>query len=508
MNPSLIILRKDLRLYRWGWICALIVAGINIYLHGTTHGMIESKFTGSLQTLSGIGQALLPFFLFALVTQKENLVDPEAYWLGRPIPRLQILSSKLIFAAIIVGIFTLGDVAVLVLNGGADRVPYALGGFFALFAAWLSVVFLGAQTKSLPRLLALIFLFYIGMMIFGLLLAPLVSNWEIIEEIVKVLPMLPFDMADHHVALIHTIFWTAASISILAFYYKTKKRKTAWLILAACGIATIVLSPRDERGAFSPNSDKDSEPRLSATIIGISKVGTQTSNRGETNRYALQLESSEGTLPENIWLQPNSVEITLEDGTELSEELFPITNSQKVHSTPGQPANEFQIDAFHFDPQYADWDLASPVQVDLYSNIKSYSGKEVGRIPLQVNQSFANSGNRILISSYGKAGEQLSVELSAYLPAMILEPNKIEGFNQAFKGIYSFGLSTGPGAVVIPLGMRGMGFSMSSSYNASLEVNLPRGTNLKECELVIYKRELLQSGYTHISGRDIQFPKN
>ncbi|MBC2604337.1 MFS transporter [Puniceicoccus vermicola] len=510
MSASLNILRKDLRLYRWGWIFALVLGAVNVYLHGTTAGLVESDLNEALGTFSGFGQALLPFFLFALVTQKENLVDPDAYWLGRPMPRLQILAAKLFFVAIILGIFTSSDALVLLLNQGASRVPFVLAGFFTLFVSWISLVFLGAQTKSLPWLLAFLVLFYIGLMIVGFLAGAIIPDDSIIEDFFQALPQLPSDTPTHTVALFQTSFWFVAGIAILAFYYKSRRRKTAWVFLAVGGIGALVLTPSNDPQDRPQQVAGTGTETFQAKIIGIQKIGTQHSNDATSERYAFVLESNTSGLPENAWIQTRNLELRTEENRNLfyGDQQPRTRTSQKISGQPLAPSNQFLIEAFSINRERLDTFPVSGLQAYLSVEISYFSAQEVGRISVRPDQGFANNGNRLLISSFDENANHLEVQISAYLPSPIFEPKEFSAYSEGLRGIYSFALAMPDQPEPVPFTMNGISSSLSDSYETRIEVDLPTGVNANECELVIYKRVLLKRTSQSFQGDDLSLPPN
>ena len=116
MNQILHILKKDLWRYKWAFLALIGFAGIDIYLRGTTAGLMGTPLNLALSLMNSSVSTILFLVIVVLVVQEETLVDSDADWISRPVGRSKLLISKLISLFLLLCITQIKETALLLIT--------------------------------------------------------------------------------------------------------------------------------------------------------------------------------------------------------------------------------------------------------------------------------------------------------------------------------------------------------------------------------------------------------
>jgi len=150
MNKQLVfhILTKDLRQLRSAWI-VLLVATMAVTAYECNDWLSGRR----LHYNSVLVPMLLQFVwlqIAALLMRQESAVRDDAYWLTRPIPRVQLLSAKALFGLLVVVLpQAVSFVIILTVNGHSalEHWPVVLSGAITTGLIFL----LGTMVASITR---------------------------------------------------------------------------------------------------------------------------------------------------------------------------------------------------------------------------------------------------------------------------------------------------------------------------------------------------------------------
>ena len=415
MKTALLILQKDLRRYAWAWLAVFAIAAIEVYLHGTAAGMAESSLNDLLGFFASVIGGILVFVLFVMVVQEENLADPDAYWLGRPFNRLQILAAKLAFIVLILLLFAASEALTLVLNGGASQALFAFGSVLSGLALWQGIVFLAAQTRSLPRFLLLV----VGLVV-GLYALSFAMMFFAFSQIELGNPgQLPADISPRSLALIQTLFWLLWGFLLLALYYRRRKRLHAWLLLLPGIFFAVLLTPRDSFvGVRMPFERESPEPEL----LEIHPTGARrTINQVGYHEYAALLEWEKPALDGDLWATLQYASLS-SDEDEL--DIDQTQSTRRVDVERDGEMLRFELDLGLLEAEKVEA-LGSEVRLSLSLTLSESEQVEIARVPLDGSESVRYEGGRLALRSFSQFEGRLQIDLAAYRPDFLDRPKSI-----------------------------------------------------------------------------------
>jgi hypothetical protein len=500
MKQILHIFKKDLLRYAWAWITLACCAAIEIYLRGTTTGLLDSDLNQGLEMLSSMISGILFFTVIVMVVQEETLADPDAYWLSRPINRGKLLASKLCFLLLLIGIHQVADVIILCLNGGASRIPYALLGTLSALAIWQSQVFLAAQTRSLPRYLLLIVCIFVGFyaLSFAMLFLTFFSeftsfdlNWG----------LLPSTLPAHWMALIQTLYWLIIGLGILYFLYSSRRILLSWLILIPAIIGSIALTPDkhflgNNLMSYLENGEKEKQ----LTLEYLQKGGIMQTN-GEEYIEVIAVFSLKGIPREtDIWSTVMSPNLELEG---KSIELNEIKSTQKFQSE-GDQLRSIRIGYAKRDELKGN---ESNISLRFTQQITFSNQIEVGSLALTEGAAYIGAGNRLVLRSTFRDNNVLNVEIASTIPSYSFEPGMSSAHNEAFNGKFSFALANQMGQKLNDFQLSASWQGMGISSTGTIQTELPENAELTNYQIIVFAREITGSIYDHSYRTDIAFIK-
>lgn len=166
MNALLAHWRKDLLSSRAElllWATGLVLVFLFVLVGKICPTLIFSDFwTGSFTTNFGMYSRetillrgillILPLLLIVHIIQLDSLIDPNAFWRTRPLPRRSFLGAKLIFLALALAGVLLSNFAVRL----PERIPDPLLNLTALF---FEAVALATVTSRFSRMVLNVLLF-------------------------------------------------------------------------------------------------------------------------------------------------------------------------------------------------------------------------------------------------------------------------------------------------------------------------------------------------------------
>jgi len=500
MNQILHILKKDLRRYAWAWITLFGCAGIEIYLHGTTAGMLESGLNQGLGMLTSMVGGILFFFVIIMVVQEETLADPDAYWLSRPISRGKLLASKLLFVLILVGIYQVSDLITLTMNDGAARAPYALLSTLTALALWQSQVFLAAQTRSLPRYLLLAVCLLIGFYTFSFVMLFLAMAGDTFFFDFNFDPgQLPADLPPHWLALIQTLYWLIIGLGLLSLIYLRRRFLLAWGLLIPAILCAVLLTPSNSYLGVNPKVTFEDDS-ISLKLSHLSRGGTMHTNGEEFIGVRAIFKISQENESGDLWTTINATTIRI-DGRTL--ELDDNMTSQRFQEESGGLSSILLGYVKRSDLNGDEANLA----IDFNLNITFSKQVEVGNLPIDQGATFVDNGNRLVVRSIYQDDNETKINLAATLPQYSFEPKSIASNNEAFEGKFSFALADSNGRHLqdfrLSMNFEGMGLVTSGT----IEAFLPEEASLGDYRITIFAREITGSTFEFIKSSDISFKK-
>jgi hypothetical protein len=491
MTHILHILKKDLRRYTWAWMSLILLGAMQVYLQGTTTGMLETKLNQTLAILTSMVSALLFVLVIVMVVQEENLADPDAYWLARPIARGKLLAEKLIFVAFLCAIFTASEATILVLNDGLHRLGYQLLGIIPAVAMALGYVFLAAQTRSLPRFLLLVVCLLVGFTGFTLVVAFADGFADSIFD----QGLLPADLDSHTLALIQTVYWFIVGIGILTVCYLSRRILIAWLLVFPALWGSILLTPSD---SFFGNNFEFSQDN--PIQLGIDHIRTTDSAQTGGDEY-IALEAVfhpiENEDEHDLWISVQSInmnvgrkEINLRTMS-MSQRLWKRSDG-KYYARIGS-IKRSDLDA-----------VGEDVDLHMVLRITESTQEEAGRLMLHEGETYVGNGNRLIVRSIYRSSEESSVYLAGVLPELSFEPRPIQTRYEAFQGQYSFALASRYStALTVDFDLSPSHEGFGAAQVAQLKVTLPQSEPLFHYEVVIYKRQVISHSWNTVFAKNI-----
>lgn len=498
MKQILHILRKDLLRYAWAWITLACCAAIEIYLRGTTTGLLDTDLNQGLAMLSSMIGSILFFTVIVMVVQEESLADPDAYWLSRPVGRGKLLASKLGFLLLLIGIHQVADVVVLCLNDGASRIPYALLGTLSALAIWQSQVFLAAQTRSLPRYLLLLVCIIVGFYALSFAMLFLTFFGEFTSFDLD-WGLLPSTLPAHWMVLIQTLYWLTIGLGILYFLYSRRRILLSWLMLIPAIIVSIALTPDNHflgNDFMSYLENGDQEKQL--TLEYLEKGGTMQTN-GEEYIEVRAVFSLKGMTQEtDIWSTVMSPTLELEGKTiDLNE----IQGTQKFQ-VKGDQLRSVRI-------AYAKRDELKGNEANLSirftQRITLSNQVEVGNLALSEGSTYVGAGNRLVLRSTFRDDDKLNVEIASTIPSYSFEPGMPPTQNEAFNGKFSFALANKMGQAISDFQLSASWHGMGIPTKGTIQTYLLENEELTNYHIIVFAREITESIYDHSFRSDIAF---
>lgn len=498
MNQILHILKKDLCRYAWAWITLLCFAGIEVYLHGTTQGLLDSGLNRGLSMLTSMIGGILFFVVIVMVVQEETLCDPDAYWISRPIARGKLLLSKLLFLLILIAAYQISDSIVLILNGGASRIAFPLLEMITALAIWQSQVFLAAQTRSLPRYLLLIVSIFVGFyaLMFGLFFfIETIFDFSFDLE----LGQLPANTPSHILALIQTTYWFLVGLGILSLMYCRRRILLSWALLLPALLIAGILTPGNSIMGISTDDYFDAEDK--GLILDHLRKGATMHTNGEEFIEVRAIFSVSGEAADkDIWATVSSADIRMDgqtihlDTNRRSQKLQEIHRKQRSLSLGYAKLNDLKGNEAN-------------LGVDFSYELKFSNQIQVGNMPLREASSYFGEGNRLVIRSIYRDENTLNVKLAATIPSYSFEPNHASSSSEAFEGKYSFALADQNGNFLQDFSLSMDWNIMSRSTAGSIEAFLNEDFSLDDYNILVFAREIQSSTYDYITSSDISFKK-
>ncbi len=492
MKTLLHILKKDLRRYAWAWGVLAVCAVARVYLDGTTAGMLDNDFNQFLSFVTSIIGSILGFVLVVMVVQEESLSDPDAYWITRPVNRLHLLFSKLVFLVLVVILpQVLADSLVLVLNDGSGRVGFALAGIFPALAIWQSQVFLAAQTRSLPRYLLLVVCLVVGFYIVLFALAFLGTS--ILGDIYDIdMGVLPADTPSWVTELVQTVLWLAGGFGILAFYYLRRKRLLAWLCLLPLVLASAILTTGGSSSGFLPGFDMNFESDVE--IISVRESGTRFTPEGEFVTYEAEIQVPQVESGQDVWVQVNYMELASAGASFHIEGNY---RSQLLNSASLR-GDTYQLRLGSLKKADAE-KLGDAINISGGLEISLSSQQPLATLPLKEGASLTVNGKRLVIGSYYRDEGNLVLELAAIIPNSSFEAEQLSDPAEAFLGQFSFALKDKQSGQ-LQIGELGGGYDFGMSANkitGQAQFKLAPDESVDAYELQVFTRV--------VDGRDWVF---
>lgn len=492
------ILGKDLRRYAWAWMTLLACASIDVYLLGTTAGLLDSKPNEALAMLTSLIGGILFFVIVVMVVQEETLADPDAYWLSRPIGRVRLLASKFLFLLLLIATFQIAEAVTLVMNGGGARTPYALLESLGMLAAWQAQIFLAAQTRSLPHYLLLVVSIIVGFYAFTLSLvffhfsllgSMFDSDWG----------MLPPTIAGHWLAWIQTLFWLVSGLLLLTFLYLKRRALVAWLLLFPVIFLASLLTPGDSiLGIISTRhyGNKNEEIKLDHL-----RKGSTTHIHGDEFIEVLAVFSVSGEAAgQDIWASVLSPKLKIA-GREF--DLKTDDGIKRFHVESGNLRSITLGYAKRADLKGDESSLSVRGLLNLSTSVQT----PVGTLNLQEGATYVGGGNRLIVRSITRDDNDLEVELAGCVPTYSLEPYHSAKSDEPFDGRFSFALANRD-----LKGVRDFQLSHSFAFNSKLargtiETTLPRTAPLEDYRITVFLRKVtntiaLSLGESAVSLKD------
>lgn len=499
MKQILHILNKDLRRYAWAWATLLVLASVEVYLQGTTAGLLDTGLNRGLSMLTSMIGGILFFIVIVMVVQEESLADPDAYWLSRPISRGKLLASKLLFLIILIGIYQLSATIVLIMNGGAARTPYALLEIIAALALWQGQVFLAAQTRSLPRYLLLVVCIFVGFyaLSFGMLFLTMASesfsfdfDWG----------QLPADTSEHSLAIIQTIYWLLIGLGALSLIYFRRRILLCWLLLIPAVLIAMILTPRESFLGIDTSMGLNQQEQ-SLELMHLRKGGTMHTNGQELIEVRAVFSTPKGTAIENIWATVNGPTLR-KDGKEI-EITSTRSGSQRFQQ---ERAGKCSIRIGYAKRDELAGDEAN-LAVDFHLDITFSKQVKVGTLPIEEGATYVANGNRLVVRSIYRNEHDLRIELASNLPSFRFEPEAVSSDNEAFSGKFSFALTDANQQHLEDFGLSMTWDGMNTVTVGKIETFLQEDAPLEAFRIAVYAREIISSSWDYVNSSDVSFKK-
>ncbi len=496
MNQILHILQKDLRRYAWAWITLLCCAAIEIYLHGTTAGLLESGLNEGLSMLTSMIGGILFFVVIVMVVQEETLADPDAYWLSRPIGRGKLLVSKLIFLLILIAAYQISETISLIMNGGGARAPFALLEMITALAIWQAQVFLSAQTRSLPRYLLLVVSIFVGFYVFMFGMMFLTSVFDGFDFDLDI-GALPSTTPTHVLALIQTLLWLFVGMGMLTLIYCRRQTLLAWLVLLPASFVAGVLTPNDGSLGFA------SESYMSPNALELDhlrKGGTMHTNGNEFIEVRAVFSVSDEFANQDLWSTVHSPQIRI-DGETIELKANPM--SERLH----EEANGLHSVKIGYAKRS---DLAgdeSNLAVEFSLNVTFSEQVPVDSIELKEGATYVGGGNRLIVRSIYRNDDDLDVRLAGILPSYSFEPEPATTHNEPFNGKFSFALEDQDGRHLRDFRQSNSWGGMGNVTKGNIEVFLNENASIEDYRITVFTRKITGTTYDYIRSSDVSFKK-
>lgn len=493
MSAVFHIFKKDMHRFRWAWITLLLSAVLEIFLYGTNAGFESSSFRSFLEICSNLGASLLGIVLIVMVVQQEPLLDPDSYWLSKPIPRISLLWSKLLFIFLFIILPpSAGLCATLILNDGSPRLVYGISSILSPLIWSLVWLFLAANTRSFPRFLLLLATLVIGFYV--LLFAFLFSNITLGSGV------LPARTPLHIALLIQVLLWIIGLLFALHLIYTTRNLFKGWAPLLLCLLLSMVMNPGDVFiGSFHNSSDLD-DVSLAQKSLLADRVFHED---GEVyTQYNIQVRIPGIAANETVWARISHAEVTNPDETTVDIAEYNFSSSI--------PAKRISPDVFELHIASIDEKTRSrivePFKLDTTLEIFVSELTLKQTFPLQEDMQIKDNGNRLAVVSYSISDAELQVQLKAYLPGLLAEPKPINTSFEPLDGIYFFeATSSEEDSAAIPGKMAyDYGFSGTTS-ETTVKFDLPENTGINDTHIRVYKRFIAISDYVFLDEEGLVF---
>jgi len=499
MKQILHILKKDLRRYAWAWITLLACAVIEVYLHGTTAGLLDSGFNQGLSMLTSMLGGILFFVVIVMVVQEETLADPDAYWLARPVGRGKLLISKLLFLGILITFGQIAETATLILNGGAARAPFALLEALAALAIWQGQVFLAAQTRSLPRYLLLFVSLIVGL--YALMFAMLFMStaWDGFHFDFDY-GVLPSTCPPHLLAAIQTGYWLLIGMGLLTLLYYKRRTRLAWGLLVPAFFVSGIFMPSD---SFFGQVNTDiylGEDTEAFQIDHLRKSGTMHTAGEEFVGISAVFRVNEEMEARDAWaiihapsiqIDENKVEIESSPASQRFEQLGDGLRSIQLGYVKRSDLNGDE----------------TGLSVEFSLNIVFSKQVPVDFLSLEEGASFVRGGNRLVVRSIYRNDNNLDIRLAGSVPSYSFEPSPASADNEAFDGKFSFALADSAGQPLRDFRLSNSWSVLGETYEGEIEVFLNDEASLENYSIIVYAREITGSAFDYVRASAISFQK-
>jgi hypothetical protein len=491
MKTVKLLLRKDLKRYSWALITLAVFGMVNVYSGGTALGMQGLKINQLLQLLSGMIGGILFFVVIVMVVQEETLTDPDAYWLARPLNRLHILTAKIGFLVVLLGIGIASDLLILGLNGGFSRAGYALtSGLLVGLAIWQWQIFLAAQTRSLPRYLLLMVALVVGFCGSMALLFSAASSLDLNQ-----MALLPAKTPSHIVAILQAALWLAAASGILIFFYLKRRRLAAWALLLPTGLLAAILLPGYSFLGMRHWSSDDDGPELK--LIAVVESGTMHTGGTEFINYRGIFEPMEAAA--NIRVVPSYVRLE-NDEEEIEVETYNASQALGAIIHDGREALEVAL--FSIERSTLE-QIDGPVRLSMGYNLSISTQQPVGQLPVEQNQSIAVNGDRLILRSFSRTDTELNLQIAAHLSQYAFEPSPPVAYDEPLQGRFLFDIEH----IALGAELRSKVYqnweAFGNGNSVRIEAPLSEDEALEDYRLILYKRQIESTHWNYINSVDV-----
>jgi hypothetical protein len=498
MKTIVHLLKKDLTRYAWAIVLLALLGAIEIYLHGTDAGLLETPANQILTSLVMIVGPILFFIVIVMVVQEETLADPDAYWLARPISRGSLLAEKMIFVLLLILVGTVSEAVVLILNGGSSRLGFALLGVIPALAMWNWQIFLAAQTRSLARYLLLAVSIFVGF--YGLMFASIFLARAIPFSLIEQIALLPRTTPRHLLILIQSVFWLSAGIGILLHLYRTRRILRSWLLLAGALLGSAILSPSDSMFGLAGYTDPSHRSeRLKLDHIRLPNP-FQVNGEDYVECEAV-LDSNDASLAPDARVTIVSSQLN-SGGATYPFESKPFSQKQMAGPDGKRTISLGTMKRSELDK------ITSPIELLAHYEITLSTEIESGRLDLHRGSGYHGNGDRLAVRSASLAERRLHVTLAGVVAKHGWEPKQVESRSEAYDGRFSFTLVRKDGSGT-PSDFRIPSFqtSLGTIREATSEATLPEGAKLDDYEIVVHTRQLIQNSHDFIHTKEVKLVK-
>lgn len=156
-----IIVRKDFCRLR-GWLAlwllfvvAKLAVGCWILFFGGERAM-ESRQLEQIMTGFTVGEMVMTFLIAALLVHEDNLVDPQAFWLTRPISNARLLAAKLLGVVVLLGLPVIAVTLPWWQTAGFSMKEMAIAASLILSSSLVAVIpamLVAAMTNTIKRMI-------------------------------------------------------------------------------------------------------------------------------------------------------------------------------------------------------------------------------------------------------------------------------------------------------------------------------------------------------------------